>query len=307
MHEPVPANPELFRPLKEGRVNQVERFFNELLWCARPEAGARRWRVRRSAPGCRRRSPREERDYARRTDRSIIPAKEFRCPTFVTSRRDPIDQALSLLHADPGAAVLAGGTDLLIQCRTGAKRPTAFIDLKRIPQLVGIKLDDRWLHIGAATCAADITAHRDIKRLWPGIVDAVHLIGSTQIQGRGTLGGNLCNASPAADATCALIVNQAICVIAGPACERLVPVEQFCLGPGKTVLERDEILVELRIPRPAARTADAYLRLIPRTEMDIAVAGAGVSVTLDAAGLHCGARRVPRSRPMPSRSRSGRG
>ena len=202
-----------------------------------------------------------------------------------------IDQAVSLLHADPGAAILAGGTDLLIQCRTGAKRPTAFIDVKQIPQLVGITLDDRWLHIGAATCAAEITGHHDVKRLWPGIVDAVHLIGSTQIQGRGTVGGNLCNASPAADATCALIVNGAVCAIAGPRGERLVPVEQFCIAPGKTVLERDEILVELRIARPAARTADAYLRLIPRTEMDIAVAGAGVSVTLDAAGV-CTAARV---------------
>jgi len=202
-----------------------------------------------------------------------------------------IDQALSLLHADPGAAILAGGTDLLIQCRTGAKQPTAFIDLKHIPQLVGITLDDRWLHIGAATCAAEITGHPDVKRLWPGLVDAVHLIGSTQIQGRGTVGGNLCNASPAADTTCALLVNGAVCVIAGPRGERLVPVEQFCLAPGKTVLERDEILVEVRLARPAARTADAYLRLIPRTEMDIAVVGAGASVTLDAAGL-CAEARV---------------
>jgi CO/xanthine dehydrogenase FAD-binding subunit len=202
-----------------------------------------------------------------------------------------IDQAVSLLHADPGAAILAGGTDLLVQYRTGAKRPTAFIDVKHIPQLVGITLDDRWLHLGAAACAADIVGHRDVKRLWPGIVDAVHLIGSAQIQGRSTVGGNLCNASPAADATCALIVNGAECVIAGPHGERVVSVEQFCTGPGKTVLERDEILVELRLSRPAARTADAYLRLIPRTEMDIAVAGAGVSVTLDAAGV-CTAARV---------------
>jgi CO/xanthine dehydrogenase FAD-binding subunit len=202
-----------------------------------------------------------------------------------------IDQAVSLLHADPGAAILAGGTDLIIQCRTGAKRPTAFIDVKHIPRLVAITLDDRWLHIGAAACAADITGHPDVRRLWPGIVDAVQLIGSAQIQGRGTVGGNLCNASPAADATCALIVNEAVCVIAGPRGDRLVAVEEFCIAPGRTVLERGEILVELRVARPPARTADAYLRLIPRTEMDIAVASAGVSVTLDAAGV-CTAARV---------------
>jgi CO/xanthine dehydrogenase FAD-binding subunit len=202
-----------------------------------------------------------------------------------------IDQAVSLLQADPGAAILAGGTDLIIQCRTGAKRPTAFIDVKHIPRLVAITLDDRWLHIGAAACAADITGHRDVGRFWPGIVDAVQLIGSAQIQGRGTVGGNLCNGSPAADATCALIVNEAICEIAGPRGDRLVPVEEFCIAPGRTVLERGEILVELRVARPPARTADAYLRLIPRTEMDIAVASAGVRVTLDAAGV-CTAARV---------------
>jgi carbon-monoxide dehydrogenase medium subunit len=220
-----------------------------------------------------------------------------------------LDHAVNLLHADPQASILAGGTDLLVQCRAGTKRPTAFIDVKRIPRLVGITFDDRSLHIGAAACAADIAAHTDVNRLWPGIADAVRLIGSAQIQSRGTMGGNLCNASPAADVTCALIVNEAVCVIAGPGGERLVPVEQFCTAPGKTVLERGEILVELRLARPAARTADAYLRLIPRTEMDIAVAAAGVSVTLDADGV-CTAARVaigavaPTGRLVPDAARA---
>src|SRR5262249_10251228 len=127
--------------------------------------------------------------------------------------------------------------------------------------------------------------HGEMARLWPGLVEAVHLIGSTQIQGRGTIGGNLCNASPAADTTCALIVNQAQCVVAGPGGERIVPADRFCPGPGHTVLGPGEFLVALHIPSPAPRTADAYLRLIPRTEMDIAVAGAAVSVTLDAKGV----------------------
>jgi len=200
-------------------------------------------------------------------------------------------QAIASIAADPNARVFAGGTDLLVQFRTGPKPPTAFVDLKQIPELVGITIDASGLRLGAATAAADVVEHADVRRLWPGLAEAVHLIGSTQIQGRASVGGNLCNASPAADTTCALIVNRARCIIAGPGGERSVPVEQFCTAPGRTVLQRGELLVALQVPRPAPRTADAYLRLIPRTEMDIAVAGAGVSITLDAAGV-CTAARV---------------
>jgi CO/xanthine dehydrogenase FAD-binding subunit len=202
-----------------------------------------------------------------------------------------VADAVRLLQTDPDARVFAGGTDLLVQYRTGLRRPSAFIDLKRIPELVGIALDQRGLRLGAATPAAVICEHPEVSRLWPGLVEAVHLIGSTQIQGRGSVGGNLCNGSPAADTTCPLIVNKARAVINGPEGERIVNVEDFCVGPGKTVLGRGEVLVAFLIPRPAARTADAYLRLIPRTEMDIAVAGSAVSVTLDANGT-CTAARV---------------
>ncbi len=201
-----------------------------------------------------------------------------------------IADAVKLIQADPNARVLAGGTDLLVQYRMGLRRPTAFIDVKRIPELVGIHLDDHGLRLGAATAAAVICEHRAVAALWPGLVEAVHLIGSTQIQGRGTVGGNLCNASPAADTTCALIVNRAECLIAGPRGQRTVPVEQFCTGPGRTALDAGELLVAIVVPRPAARTADAYLRLIPRSEMDIAVAGAAVSVTLDGDGICTSAR-----------------
>lgn len=202
-----------------------------------------------------------------------------------------VAEAVKLIASDPGARVLAGGTDLLVQFRTGMRQPTAFIDIKRIPELLGIGIDGRELRLGAATPAADICEDVLLSRLWPGLAESVHLIGSTQIQGRGSVGGNLCNASPAADTTCALIVNQAICVIAGPGGQREVPVERFCVAPGQTVLEPGEFLVALRVPRPASRTSDAYLRLIPRSEMDIAVAGAGASVTLDASGT-CTAARI---------------
>ena len=202
-----------------------------------------------------------------------------------------VAEAVRLMAADSGARVLAGGTDLLVQFRAGVRQPSAFVDVKRIPELMAIGLDDQGLRLGAATPAAVVGEHAELRRLWPGLAESVRLIGSTQIQGRGSVGGNLCNASPAADTTCALIVNRAECVIAGPAGERTVPVDAFCVGPGRTVLEAGELLVAVRVPRPAARTADAYLRLIPRTEMDIAVAGAAVSLTLDAAGV-CTAARV---------------
>ena len=202
-----------------------------------------------------------------------------------------VSEAVRLMAADPGARVLAGGTDLLVQFRTGVRQPSAFVDVKRIPELMSIAIDAHGLRLGAATPAAVIGEHAELRRLWPGLAESVRLIGSTQIQGRGSVGGNLCNASPAADTTCALIVNRAECVIAGPNGERTVPVEAFSIAPGRTVLQPGELLVAIRVPRPAARTSDAYLRLIPRTEMDIAVAGAAASVTLDAAGL-CTTARV---------------
>jgi len=202
-----------------------------------------------------------------------------------------IDQAVRLIAADPGAKIFAGGTDLLVQFHAGLRKPTAFVDVKRIPELTSVTIDGDGLRLGAAAPAAEICEHGEMKRLWPGLVEAVNLIGSTQIQGRASVGGNLCNASPAADTTCALIVNRAECVIAGPNGERTVPVESFCTAPGRTVLEPGELLVAIVVPRPAVRTSDAYLRLIPRTEMDIAVAGAGVSVTLDKDGI-CIAARV---------------
>jgi carbon-monoxide dehydrogenase medium subunit len=195
------------------------------------------------------------------------------------------------MQADPAARPLAGGTDLLVQYHAGARRPSVFVDLKRIPELVGIGIVEDGMRLGAATMAAEICENPVAGRLWPGLVEAVHLLGSTQIQGRATVGGNLCNGSPAADTTCPLLVNRARALLAGPGSEREVAVEDFVTGPGRTVLAPGEVLVALLVPRPAPRTADAYLRLIPRTEMDIAAAGAAVSVTLDRDGT-CTAARV---------------
>jgi carbon-monoxide dehydrogenase medium subunit len=138
---------------------------------------------------------------------------------------------------------------------------------------------------------AELGEHPGVKRLWPGVVEAVELIGSTQIQGRATMVGNLCNASPAADSVPALIAAGAIVGIVGPGGRRELPVEEMCIAPGKTALEKGELVTSVFLPARPARTGDAYLRFIPRTEMDIAVVGAGVCLTLDGSGS-CTAARV---------------
>jgi carbon-monoxide dehydrogenase medium subunit len=202
-----------------------------------------------------------------------------------------VKEAVDLLAASGGAAqVLAGGTDLLVKLRAGFIAPRLVVDLKAIPQLRGISSDARGFRIGAATSCAEIGEHAALGAAWPGVVEALRLIGSTQIQGRATLGGNLCNASPAADSVPALIAAGATCEVAGPGGERGVPVERIVTGPGRTSLANGEFVLALRLPKPPARSGDAYLRLIPRTEMDIAVVGVGVALALDPAGVCTQAR-----------------
>jgi carbon-monoxide dehydrogenase medium subunit len=202
-----------------------------------------------------------------------------------------VKEAIQLLSADRGARVLAGGTDLLVQAKTGRAAPNLYVDVKRIPELTRLEVNAAGIRCGAAVAAARIFDHAEIKRRWPGLAEATDLIGSSQIQGRASWGGNLCNASPAADTVPALIVCNAEVLVAGPKGERTIPVTGFTTGPAKHVLGEGEFVVEFRVPSPAPRTADAYLRLIPRSEMDIAVVGAGVSITLAADGS-CSAARV---------------
>jgi carbon-monoxide dehydrogenase medium subunit len=200
------------------------------------------------------------------------------------------------VHALAGASgvvkVLSGGTDLLVQLRSGRAKPDLIVDIKKIPDMSGIRECDGAFVIGAATPGAVIGECEALRQAWPGVVEAANLIGSTQIQGRATLAGNLCNASPAADSVPALIAARATCVVAGANGRREVPVESIVTGPGRTSLSRDEFVVAFHLPKRPPRSADAYLRFIPRTEMDIAVVGAGVSVTLDPSGVCTDARVV---------------
>jgi len=192
-----------------------------------------------------------------------------------------VDEAISALASAPTARVLAGGTDLIVQMKAGRVRPATVVDVKRVPGAVGIqKAADGGYVIGAATSGAVLGEHATLPRDWPGVVEAANLIGSTQVQGRASLGGNLCNASPAADSVPGLIAARAVCVIVGPAGRREAPVETIQVSPGRTSLQPGEFVLEFRLPPRPKRASDAYLRLIPRTEMDIAVVGAGVSLAL---------------------------
>lgn len=198
-----------------------------------------------------------------------------------------------MLAGGPGVVkILSGGTDLLVQLRSGRIKPDLIVDIKKIPGISGIRERDGAFVIGAATPGAVIGECEALQQAWPGVVEAVNLIGSTQVQGRASLAGNLCNASPAADSVPALIAARATCVVAGANGRREVPVESIVTGPGRTSLRADEFIIEFHLPKRPPRSADAYLRFIPRTEMDIAVVGAGVSVTLDTGGACADARVV---------------
>ena len=197
-----------------------------------------------------------------------------------------IDETHALLtNGKRHVKILAGGTDLLVQLREGIQQTDLIIDVKKVPELVEVAFDPAGgLYIGAAASCFQICHDDAVLEHYPGLVDAFSLIGGVQIQNRASIGGNLCNASPAADAIPALIVHQAECLISGPMGERRVPVEQFCTAPGKTVLKPDELLVSVHIPPTGQNFGAHYQRFIPRTEMDIAVVGAGAAVTLSKDG-----------------------
>lgn len=206
-----------------------------------------------------------------------------------------VEQALSQLAAEDAAGnraqMLAGGTDVLVQMRSTDKGPRTFVDVKHIAEANEVRIGDDDVFVGAGIASAVLNENDELKALLPGLVEAADLIGSTQIQGRATIGGNLCNSSPAGDTIPALIACGAVCVVASPDGAKKVPTEDFVTGVGTNVLKPTDLLVGFQIPRPKGRTADAYLRFIPRTEMDIAVCGAGVALTLDDGGT-CTAAKV---------------
>jgi len=208
----------------------------------------------------------------------------FEAPTSLSA-------AIELLENEAGVTrILAGGTDVLVQLRSGHVEPDLIVDIKRIEAVKAITEEDGGYRIGAAVCGAELGSHEGVLKLWPGVVEAVELIGSTQVQGRATMVGNLCNASPAADSVPAMVAAGATARIVGPEGSRDIAVEKVATGPGQTSLARAELVESVFLPARGAHAGDAYLRFIPRTEMDIAVVGAGVSLEMDGNGICTHAR-----------------
>jgi CO/xanthine dehydrogenase FAD-binding subunit len=209
-----------------------------------------------------------------REDERRMKPFEYQAPTSIA-------EAVALLAEKDNAHPLAGGTDLLVQLRRGLVEAGLLLDVKRVPELNRITFDPAaGLTVGAAVTCAQLCEHPDARRLYPGLIDAVSIIGGAAIQGRATLGGNLCNAAPSADGVPVMIVLNATCTVVGPAGTRTVPADAFCTAPGQTVLGRDELLISIHFPVPAPNSGACYRRFTPRREMDIAVAGAGVWVAL---------------------------
>ncbi len=201
--------------------------------------------------------------------------------------------AVALLHKAKGNAfVLAGGTDLLVRMKSDLVEADVLIDIKRIPSMQTITNKGGAFRIGSSVCGAAMSENKALVKAWPGVVEAANLIGSDQIQGRCTMVGNLCNASPAADSVPALVAARAKVVIVGPKGRRTLPVEKVVTGPGTTSLKKGEIVESISLPKSQAKSGDAYLRFIPRTEMDIAVCSAGVNLTIGARGVIKKARVV---------------
>ncbi len=200
-------------------------------------------------------------------------------------------EAAVLIKRERGKAfVLAGGTDLMVRMKIGLIEPDLVVDIKHISAMQSIKKSASGFRVGAAVSAAKMGENNALKKAWPGVVEAANLIGSDQIQNRCTIAGNLCNASPAADAVPALIAAGAKVNIVGPQRRRTIAVEKVITGPGTTSLAKGEIVEAITLPKRLSKSGDAYLRFIPRSDMDIAVVGAGVGLTLDNNGVIKSAR-----------------
>lgn len=213
-----------------------------------------------------------------------------------------VSETVSLL-AEKGnqARCLAGGTDILVQLRGGRRSVELVVDVKEVPETNLLSYNpQKGLELGSAVPCYRIYQNEAISNAYPGLIDAASMIGGIQIQGRATLGGNLCNAAPSADGIPPLIVLEATCVIAGPNGNREMPVEDFCTAPGQNALQDDEFLVSLRIPAPKQRSNAHYLRFIPRNEMDIAVAGVGSSVVLSEDGNSIASARISLASVAPT-------
>jgi carbon-monoxide dehydrogenase medium subunit len=213
---------------------------------------------------------------------------------FEYSAPRTLDEAVRFLRRNGAGEprVLAGGTDLIVQLREGRRQAALVVDIKHIPELMELRHDDRTTTIGAAVPCARIYGDAEMRRRFPALIESASLIGGIQIQSRASLGGNLCNASPAADSVPTLIALGAACGVDGPEGERVVLAEHFCSGPGENALRPGELLVRIVLPAPQPHAGAAFERFIPRNEMDIAVANAAAHVVLSDDGTRFASARV---------------
>ena len=213
-----------------------------------------------------------------------------------------IDEAVQLMASKGDRArMMAGGTDILVQLRAGRRSLDLVVDAKGIPELNEISYDaQKGLTLGAAVPCYKIYENETVAKTYPGLIDCASLIGGIQIQGRASIGGNLCNAAPSGDSIPAIIALRGVAHIAGPNGTRDVPAEEFCTAPGQNVLQPGEILVSINLPPPQGHSGANYLRFIPRNEMDIAVAGVGTSVVLDASGQNFVSARISLASVAPT-------
>ena len=204
-----------------------------------------------------------------------------------------VEAASALLASTQGLAkVLSGGTDLLIQMRNGMTKPELVLDVKGISEMTTIATENGGYRFGASVPCMHLGENKAFVSVWPGVTDGLNWVGSVQVRGRASVGGNVCNASPAADTVPAMIAASAVARIVGPNGVREIPVEQIAAGPGKTTLARGELVTSFFLPQRPARSGDAYLRFTPRSEMDIAVVGCAVNLSLDEQGVCTQARVV---------------
>jgi carbon-monoxide dehydrogenase medium subunit len=196
-----------------------------------------------------------------------------------------LDAAIGLITAEAGdVRILAGGTDVLVQMHSDLIEPALLVNIKNIAEMRTIEKENGGYRFGAAVSSMEMVNHADFAQEWPGVMDGVKLIGSIQIKGRATVAGNVCNASPAADSVPPMMTAGAVATVVGASGRREVPVGEIATGPGQTLLDKGEIVVSFTLPERPPRSGDAYLRFTPRTEMDIAVVGAAVNLTLDDGG-----------------------
>jgi CO/xanthine dehydrogenase FAD-binding subunit len=211
--------------------------------------------------------------------------ERFAAPTTIT-------EALSILATDSAARPIAGGTDLVVAARQGRKPlPASIVAIDRIDDLAGVRVESGGLVLGALTTHETIATHADIRAGWTALADAAAIVGSPATRATGTVGGNLMNASPAAETTAPLVVLDGSVILRGQGIgERRVAVAGLASGPGRTVAGAAELLTAVRIPRPAPMSGSAYVRLESRRAMEIAVVGAAALVTLDGDGRIAAAR-----------------